>query len=155
MKPACPAVPGANEIDLTDPSGAYLKTVCLINFLKQTHPAAYTFCVSIGMKLLVIDSAPLQTALLNFLDTTLGVGNPAVYITPQIDGQRDVATGEWFYYSYGTKTPAFAGLDWMVGPNMTVGWDCLTTDNINGKFKVNGIPCIPVPTRRVLCEYFK
>lgn len=85
--------------------------------------------------------------------SVFGAGSASFYQTPQIDGKRDTTSGNWFYYSYGIKTPAFTGLDWggPTGPNTSASFDCLAAWNYYGKFHIDGLNCTSL--KRFVCEF--
>lgn len=105
------------------------------------------------MKLFVIDSDEVQTSFFAFVLSMFGIGSSTSNNVQRIDGMRDSPYGDWFYYSYGTKTPAFTGLDWggPTGSNTSATKSCLIATNFYGQIHVDGMSC--AGTRRFACEF--
>lgn len=99
------------------------------------------------MKLFVIDSADVQTALFDFLTQKYAKKAESLI---WIDGVRE-KDGKWYYIGDGKKTPAFSGLLWIKGSNKDK--NCLMASNRQGNFKVEAALCKYV--KDLVCEYKK
>lgn len=134
-------------------SGTYVKTACFIQ-LVGNQVDANNYCIGNGMKLFVVNSAAIQTAV--FAALLAGFGpNPVVL---RADGLRDEAgDNKWYFYANG-KTPAFTGLSWLTSNDTLPGLNSLVITNMaypmqkyNPTFKIDGLDS--VTAFNVLCEY--
>lgn len=133
--------------------GKYVKTACVI-MQTYTQSDASTYCTTRGMKLFVINSTFVQTKLFDTL-TTLAQRVPVAF---RVDGLRDAARdNKWYFYSYG-RTPAFPGLRWLINNDTLPGYNTLVVSNtassmkkVRPTFTVDGWK--PDYLLNVLCEF--
>lgn len=134
-------------------SGTYKKTACLIVTV-YNQVDANNYCIAQGMKLFVIDTGAIQTGLTNQLTNIIG-SNDYVF---RIDGLRNEAGDNlWYYYAYG-KTLAYAGLNWLTSSDTLTGMNSLVITNMaypmakyNATFKIDGLDA--KTAFNVICEY--
>lgn len=136
------------QIDIFTPSGAYIKTACVIK-KAATHDGNYVQCSNRNMKLFVIDATSTETQLYAFLKANYGSSpGPTLWV----DGIKDTTDNQWYYHSYG-KTPAFAPLTWNFGLTAETATGCMITCVSGGLWGLNGAAC--TKTSYPVCEYIK
>jgi hypothetical protein len=112
-------------------TGAFIKNVCMMT-TSMTQPEADAACKAgstAGKQMLLfqIDSDDTQNSIFAVLDTNLGK-NGYNYAF-RVDGLRDTADGNWYYYDFG-QAPAFAGLKWYFTSDTLTGYDSLVITNM-------------------------
>lgn len=95
----------------------------------MTQPEADAYCKALGGNglLFQIDSDDTQDSIFSILDVSLG--QQGYQYAFRVDGLRDTADNQWYYYDFG-KAPAFAGLKWYMTSDTLVGFDSLVITNM-------------------------
>lgn len=133
-KSGCPK--NANTTSITDKSGKYIKSACLMENNAVDHSSSYVECKKRDMTLFEIDSEMAQTILFQSLTQKYGKqGNATIWV----DGVQE-SDGKWIYVGKSKKTDAFSGLKWAKS-HLTGNEYCLVAANAEGEFKVNGGFC--------------
>lgn len=146
VNPKSDPCPSSQQADITTSSGKYVKTACVIRS-GSNHSGDYIKCKENGMKLFVINSTSTQQQVFSFLEKHFGTAKgPTLWI----DGVKDT-DGNWYYYSHGSKSPAFEGLLWNTNARESNG--CMIATPINSKWKIDGRSCsiLSYP----VCEFIK
>lgn len=130
--------------------------MCLV-FDQKDQAGAAAGCKAGYMYLFQIDSDIVQTTLFAFLDQALSAGGYNFMF--RVDGVRDATDKNWYYYSKGTKTPAFAGLKWYISSDTLDGFDSLVVTNLAypvqkaiAKTAADGVQSND-PSPLYICEY--
>jgi hypothetical protein len=94
----------------------------------SNHADASAGCTAGYMYLFQIDSAEVHTFILMIIEQIFSAnGFPAMF---RVDGVRDTSDNKWYYYSKGSKTPAYAGLKWLVSSDTLTGSDTMIATNM-------------------------
>lgn len=101
--------------------------MCMV-FDQKDQAGADAACKAGYMYLFQIDSDAVQTELFSLLDQILSAGG--LNFMFRVDGVRDTTDKKWYYYSKGTKTPAFAGIKWYVSSDTLDGFDSMVVTNL-------------------------
>lgn len=141
------------KIPMKNRAGKYVKTACVVT-QTYTQSDALTYCTTRGMKLFVVNSTYIQTKLFSML----GKLAQRVPVAFRVDGLRNEAgDNKWYFRSYG-KILAFSGLSWLMSNDTLPGYNTLVVSNtassmkkVRPTFKVDGWK--PNYLLNVLCEF--